>query len=293
MVYSIVKSKKMLQDPSNKLIAIERVESTHALVNYVYLKDDEEVHDDKIGIETLVKMFKESIKMKQNSESVYVDNIKNIFEFLPILDNDPKHQFVNAHTFIAAPSGSGKSYFSGRLCENIPKYNSRYKKHRIFLITDKENIKNDDPAFDNLPEFDTINPHHENFEVLKLHHLKNSIVILDDYNAIKDKKVKKLIDSLKGEILQNGRKLGIICVVNNHHITNWNETRTDLHECPYFVFFPNSSKKQLKSVLKNYCLFDEDDSDKMLKLFHKKHAHLIFHQASPCYYMTEVEICIL
>jgi hypothetical protein len=159
--------------------------------------------------------------------------------------------------YITGQSGSGKSYFTAQYCIQ---YKRIYPKNNIYLISslnedetlEKLNkIKDDFIIRINItPALITDQINAKDFE--------NSLVIFDDFECLKDKKLKDYVCSVRDEILETGRhhKTSMICTY--HLPTNSHDTRRIINEAHSVVFFPHVSNFKIKNLLENYLGLHKD-----------------------------------
>jgi hypothetical protein len=166
--------------------------------------------------------------------------------------------------YISAPSGAGKTTY-------MANYGSKYKKlfpdKDIFVIS---KIPKDEP----LDKLKPIRIQLEN-EIIKditPDTLKNSLIIFDDTDTIrsvtKDQKMlKDNVESLKSELLEEGRHPDVYTLISSHAVTDYKRTRCVLNECHWIVIYPNSgSSKQWEYCLKQYFGLGKDDINRIKKL---------------------------
>lgn len=221
----------------------------------------------------LLKAVKSEFKRKKDTS---IEVLDGDIEMLPTLQT---RQCV----YVAAPSGSGKSYWSKKYAIN---YNKVFPNNKVFLFSKVDDdislkgIKNLIPiAIDHQLVDDPIEPDE----------LENSLVIFDDTDTIKDKEIKNAILSLKEDLLETGRHNNIHVLITSHLISNYRDTRTVLNESHIMTIYPNSgAAQQIRYVLRNYWGLGKDDINKILKLnsravsIRKNYPMMVFSQNS-CY----------
>lgn len=155
--------------------------------------------------------------------------------------------------YICGPSGSGKSFFAANY---IDKYKKKHKKNDIFLfskITDDEKINKFKPIRikldDKLIE--------DNFEPIDF---QDSLVIFDDIDTIKDKKIKDEVYKILNAILQEGRHYKTSVLITNHMPTDREKTKIIFGEAHFITYFPfGGSQKQLKYMLEAHADLTKED----------------------------------
>jgi hypothetical protein len=195
--------------------------------NIIYLKTDE------IKAHIIQDPPVKAVEISPSSES--------IFEQLP---NDKTRVL-----YVAGASGSGKSTY---VSQYIKKYKKMHPK-APFIV------------FSRLPEdavIDALNPIRIDIddtlitEPIEIEDIQeDSVILFDDCDAIRDKKIMEAINTIRQQILEMGRHSNIQVIITSHLIngTDKNATRIVLNEMHSLTIFPNSgSIYQIKYVLKNY-----------------------------------------
>ena len=197
------------------------------------------------------KEIKAIFKEKKDSEIKLDDGLCDL---IPNLD-------TRECLYIAAPSGSGKSYWCRGYAQQ---FNRLFPKRKVVLISkvsDDSSLK----GIKNLVEMplDLL----ADDDHIETEDLENTLSIFDDTDTFRDKKVRDEIKDLKHDILECGRHDNIYTLITSHLISNYSHTRTVLNECHGIVFFPSSgSKHQISYVLKNYCGLSKHDISKIYSL---------------------------
>ena len=177
-------------------------------------------------------------------------------KFLPIPDPSKERSVI----YITGQSGSGKSYWVADWCK---RYKQIFPKNNIYLLSSLEEDSSIDKIKDlyriKLPEF-----MEDNWVVADL---KDSVLILDDTDAITDKAIKKKIEILTNSILQTGRHYNTTCLFTSHLATMGKETKMILAECHSVVLFPkNMGNRSLKYILESYFGLDNKEIKKLKNL---------------------------
>ena len=188
-----------------------------------------------------------------NKASSYFKKINGDYCFQLVPDRNKERDII----YITGQSGSGKSYFTAQYCIQ---YNRIFPKNKIYLISslnEDETLEKLNKIKDNFiiridisPELITDNINAKDFE--------NSLVIFDDFEVLKDKKLREYVSSIRDEILETGRhhKTSMICTY--HLPTNSHDTRRIINECHAVVFFPHVSNFKIKNLLENYLGMHKD-----------------------------------
>lgn len=156
--------------------------------------------------------------------------------------------------YLAGPSQCGKSYYIANLVKEYIDYTS---KPRVFLFSNTKDDSNLD-KFKEVQRFELDNEFVA--DPMTPEELENSLVIFDDVDSIPDKKLKKVILTLRDSILTKGRHNGISCICSNHQLADGHETKTMLRESQFITLFPQfSPKSKIIYLLKSYSNMDDSE----------------------------------
>jgi predicted kinase len=150
--------------------------------------------------------------------------------------------------YICGASGSGKSYYTGQY---LKRYKKAYPQNEIYLIS---SVK-EDSALDKLVKRIKTG---ENITELEVEDFKDSCVVFDDIDVLKDKEVRTAIYSLLDLMLETGRHHKITVIMTNHLATNGKDTRRILNEASSITVFPQGTAgRGLKYLLSEYLGLDK------------------------------------
>lgn len=202
----------------------------------------------------LLEIYSQGIDIldRSNGREVIIDDGK----IVPVWDTNMDRQVF----YVTGMSGSGKSTYTGEL---ISIYRKLYPKRPVFVFSNKPS----DPALDahkiNRPKLDA-----ELYEnQLDLEVLRQSLVIYDDVEAVKDKNVNSELDRIRDLILQQGRSYNVDFVYISHLANDYKRTRTILNECNSITIFPRMcTPYSLKYLLTKYFGFNKADMNKLMQL---------------------------
>ena len=190
-------------------------------------------------------------KVKKGYEEVKLDADA---KFQPL----PKRKIVEK-LYISAPSGSGKSYYAGKW---IKEFNKMFRDQEVYVFSpipsdkalDANNITRVDMDQDLLN-----NP-------ITVEELENSLVVFDDCESIKEKKILGYVEWLRDSILEVGRHYNVRMVWISHLISNYSSTRRLLNEATAVTVFPRSGSGvyQIKKFLINQCGLCKSEIKKFL-----------------------------
>ena len=118
--------------------------------------------------------------------------------------------------------------------------------------------------------------------------MKNSIVIFDDIDSIKNRDIRKAIYELLNQCLEIGRHFDIHVVQTNHILCANNDTKRILNEAHHITFFPHSGSI---STLGRLCeAYGGVDKDVLKKVRKTQSRWATIHKNYPIVVSTEHEI---
>lgn len=162
---------------------------------------------------------------------------------------------------IAGMSGSGKSTFVSDIIEN---YHKIFPKNKVWFFSNKPS----DPAIDKHKFVVRVELNDELVsDPIDLEELRNSLVVYDDVEYVKDKDVSNELDRIRDLILQQGRSYHISFAYITHLLNNYKESRIILNECHCSVLFPRmTTTYSLKYLLEKYYGMKKEDIQKLKSL---------------------------
>jgi len=179
-------------------------------------------------------------------------------KFQQIPDPEVERQIL----YIFGASGSGKSTYARKFIEQWLK---GHKDGDIYLFS----ALKDDESLDELkPNLKRIKIDEKLInEPLEAEHFKDSMVIFDDIDVIREKELKEAVYTILNGILETGRHFNTWCISTNHLPSNGADTRRILNECHSITYFPHSGAgAQQKRFLENYAGLDYKEIKKIKKL---------------------------
>lgn len=183
-----------------------------------------------------------------------------------------------SHLFITGPTGSGKSTFAAKYAKL---YKRLYPERKVYLFSD---IDKDEPL-DKIKVKRVILDERMYEEPLDKKLFKDSLVIFDDIDNIKNKKIRDATRDFRDELLNNGRHNKTSVLSLNHNAMSNQHTKASLSETKALVLFLNAGDDyRLKNVLEKYCSFDKKEIKDILKL---KSRYIYVHKHFPKYILTE------
>ena len=186
-------------------------------------------------------------KVKKGFQKLNLKKVGGKFEIVP---NEDAEREIG---YICGQSGSGKSYFVSMY---VDKYKKRFKKNKIYLFSevhDDEKLNKFNPIKIKL-DSELIN------DELDYKDFDNSLVIFDDVDAIKDKKIKDEVYKILNSILKMGRHTNTSVLITNHNASEREKTKNIFCESHFICYFPfGGSQKQLKYMLESHADLDKKD----------------------------------
>lgn len=184
----------------------------------------------------------------------YTRNIKDKnYQFQIVPDRNKERDII----YVTGQSGSGKSYWTAQYCIQ---YKRIYPKNKIYLISSLA----EDETLEKLNEIE------KNFFIrieitpalitdgINAKDFEKSLVIFDDFEVLKDKKLREYVSSIRDEILETGRHHRTSMICTYHLPTNSHDTRRIINEAHAVVFFPHVSNFKIKNLLENYLGMHKD-----------------------------------
>ena len=167
------------------------------------------------------------------------DEARNSFNEIILKPNEtfqliPNPQKERQILYISGQSGSGKSYFVMKYCNEFKKI---FPKRDIYLLSSV----NEDSSIDKIKGLKRIKLTPEFLEdTLTAEDFKDTCVIFDDCDTISDKKIRKKVKDLFDSIAQTGRHFNVYCCVTSHLACNAGESKHQLNESNSITIFPKS-----------------------------------------------------
>lgn len=213
------------------------------------------------GIGQEIAIIKNNPKYKKTKFYVSDEDDNEIKSFNNLHINDGTFQYVTDEDkerdtiYICGSAGSGKSYWTGKYCEE---YYKRNKDNPIYLISEGS----EDPALDNLKNLQRVKVDETLLEdPIEWTEFNDCLVIFDDIDAYTGK-LKKFIYSLLDKLLKNARKNKVSVIMTSHSCTGL-ELKAVLNESNVIVFFMKNYNRSLKYLLESYVGLNKDGIKKL------------------------------
>ena len=147
--------------------------------------------------------------------------------------------------YIAGPSGSGKSFYTKMYLKN---YIKQYPENGLYMFSKLT----EDSSLDDVKEIKRVKIDNRLITMpLDVNDFKDSLVIFDDIDCIKNREQKAALNELKNEILETGRHSHTTILITSHLACKGNETRSILNEAHSITLFPGSGMP-IEYLLQNY-----------------------------------------
>jgi hypothetical protein len=181
------------------------------------------------------------------------ENLKSYFEELELNDKDDYFQIMPQKDhriigWVTGSSGSGKSYFTRQFINEYHRINPR---NNIYIFSSLQ----EDETLDKLKYIKRINLNSDKFLNIQLDikDFKDTLIIADDTDVIKNKYVRAKVYDILDQILEIGRHTNTSLIMTNHLATNGSDSRRAINESHFVTVFPQTiSSKAKKYLLGDY-----------------------------------------
>ena len=211
------------------------------------------------------------IKNCKNEKIVFLDErndaITNYSELI-LEENNGKFQYMfntkneRFISYCSGQSGSGKSSWTAQIANE---YRKIYPKRDIYLFS----YVNDDKSIDAIKGLKRLNIQSEDFlnTELSSEDFKNSLIIFDDCDCIRDKKLKNKIKDILDKVLMTGRHYCTSCIYLSHLTCNGSDTKLVLAEAQSITVFPNTLNGRTRDYLyKSYIGLNKKQIENLKKI---------------------------
>jgi hypothetical protein len=204
----------------------------------------------------LLKAYSKGIKKIQEKEGRELILDDGLLYPMPPTDTIDGYRI-----YIAGPSGSGKSTFATNWIRLYKKYHPACK---IFLFSRDSK----DESLDTIKNLKRIKIDESiiDLDIDPLKYFKNSMVVFDDIDTIKDNDIKDEVMKIRNTLLEVGRKHCISVVCTSHQICNNQPTKVVLNDSSSVVIFPKSGGSGIKYFLKTYLALDSKKIQQIMDL---------------------------
>ncbi len=234
-------------------------------------------------------------KNKRTPKIIYVtddeNNVENGYKMIQCREGETIQHIPNFNQerdilYIVGQSGSGKSYYMKQYCRQ---YNVLYPERQIYILSTVSN----DVSLDNIKNVNYLDINSDEFLQTDLtsEDFKDSLVCFDDTDCIRDRLLKRKIDSILTMLLQIGRHNNISVIFISHVACNGVDTKVILNEAHYITFFPKGcGGRSLKYLLENYLNLDKKQIEQIKKI---KSRHITISKNYPIAVMYNTGVYIL
>lgn len=200
----------------------------------------------------------------------------NEWSFFPLLESRENQV---SRVFISGKAGAGKSTLANRMIKEIL---NRVPGKRVYVFSPHDK----DASLDKDLEKVIMRIDPDNYDPKLLY---NSIVVFDDPDSIQPTRKQKATHELAKQVLQIGRKHDIDVIYINHVLRNYQNTKTVIQECNYYVIFPGSGNNgQIEGFIKTYCGYKKSTIKKIVDTTDSRWVCMF--ASYPSFIMTEKEI---
>lgn len=165
--------------------------------------------------------------------------------------------------YITGASGSGKSTYTRKYCEQ---YKKKFPNNPIILFSSLP----DDESLDSIrPQRFKIDDRliEEPITTDNLNVFQDSCIIFDDIDVLTNKKHRQAVMDIANGVLEIGRHFNITAIFTNHLPTNKGDTRRVLNESHAVIYFPHSgSQRGTRYLLESYVGLDKNMIAKIKKM---------------------------
>lgn len=224
--------------------------------NFLKYDDDYDYEEDE-DLKYIFEQIMEEAARRNMKEYVIHDN-----GTLQVLPNFTQ----NFKMYIAGAGGSGKTYYTTSILEQIGKV---CPKKKIYLFSDVQ----EDPVIDKIKNLIRIDLEKLQEKLKELGKAEidpddfaDSVCVFDDIDSL-EKNTYKLVSHFRDKLLRRGRHNNISTIVTSHNLTNYADSRVILNESTSITFFIQSSGiDQIKYTLRKYCNLGTAEIKRILSL---------------------------
>lgn len=224
---------------------------------------------------------------KKTDDKVTIYETENDLIPIPYLDFNNKQRSA---IFISGISGTGKSTMAFNL---VKKYRDLYKDNsrHVILFTTTDEM---DPAFQKLTNMTYINiANDKDFLQLVPEHLKDKIIIFDDFENLGNKALRNFTCQFIKDTLERGRKMNINIIIITHQTQNYQFTRPIIFECDTYILFPSSNQNSFSKFATAYLGLSKQEIAQIIEDTNERFNFVCFRKSCPRYYLTKNKVQIL
>lgn len=241
--------------------------------------------------------FYEEEEEEESEEEESVETSGECFSEL-VLDHEPDTTSIEPlpayikgqryACYVSGISGSGKSTAIRNLLDHLRKAN---KKSKVYLFSAIKEF--DDPAFKGLKISHLKYDDKETLFQLKPEHLRDSIILCDDWDQSLDKSVTNFMRGLLKSLLETGRKMNIQLFIVSHQTQDYLKTRDIINECSSFQLFPAANRNSVLRFAKAYLDLNKKQMDRIAGLNYGRFTSLYVTKSIPRYMVSNKMIAVV
>jgi hypothetical protein len=235
-------------------------------------------------------------KVVSIAEDYEMDKVKNpmthidlpngqIFQQVPN-EKEPNHKLRRRIIYTSGKSGSGKTYYTA---DYVREYVRQSPKNRILLFSSLES----DETLDEIKQVRRVKVKTAGFvnETFTIDQFKDTLVIFDDTDCIKDKGITAQINHIADIVLQTGRHTNTSMIFTSHLSCAGKSTQLILCESHSIVFFPSAmTSHALNYLCTTYIGLDK----KQVKMIQKdKSRWVTYFKGCPPVLMFKNKMCFV
>lgn len=255
---------------------------------------DEKIHRDKTkrngkrdpNFNKVVSMAEDYEMDKVKNPMTHI-NLQNgqIFQQVPN-EKEPNPKLRRRIIYTSGKSGSGKTYYTA---DYVREYVRQSPKNRIILFSSLES----DETLDEIKQVRRVKVKTAGFvnETFTIDQFKDTLVIFDDTDCIKDKGITAQINHIADIVLQTGRHTNTSMIFTSHLSCAGKSTQLILCESHSIVFFPSAmTSHALNYLCTTYIGLDK----KQVKMIQKdKSRWVTYFKGCPPVLMFKNKICFV
>ena len=208
-----------------------------------------------------------------------------IFQQVPN-EKEPNHKLRRRIIYTSGKSGSGKTYYTA---DYVREYVRQSPKNRILLFSSLES----DETLDEIKQVKRVKVKTAGFvnETFTIDQFKDTLVIFDDTDCIKDKGITAQINHIADIVLQTGRHTNTSMIFTSHLSCAGKSTQLILCESHSIVFFPSAmTSHALNYLCTTYIGLDK----KQVKMIQKdKSRWVTYFKGCPPVLMFKNKMCFV
>jgi hypothetical protein len=201
-------------------------------------------------------------------------------------ENEKNPKLRRRIIYTSGKSGSGKTYYTA---DYVREYVRQSPKNRIILFSSLES----DETLDEIKQVKRVKVKTQGFvsETFTIDQFKDTLVIFDDTDCIKDKGITNQINHIADIVLQTGRHTNTSMIFTSHLSCAGKSTQLILCESHSIVFFPSAmTSHALNYLCQTYIGLDK----KQVKMIQKdKSRYVTYFKGCPPVLMFKNKICFV